>query len=99
MRKRWPEKIKEIRGRGLILGVQLSQDPTPIVTAARERGLLVITCGTNTLRLVPPLVIADEEIEEGLGILEEAMGVVFDHGQGGEVEGTKGQQEMAPSGR
>ena len=99
MRKRWPEKIKEIRGRGLILGVQLSQDPTPIVTAARERGLLVITCGTNTLRLVPPLVIADEEIEEGLGILEEAMGVVFDHSDEIEVAGTKGQQEMAPNGR
>lgn len=99
MRKRWPERIKEIRGRGLILGVQLSQDPTPIVTAARERGLLVITCGTNTLRLVPPLVIADEEIEEGLGILEEAMAVVFDQSGETEVQGTKGQQEMAPNGR
>lgn len=98
--QRWPDTIKEIRGRGLILGVQLSRDPTPIVTAARERGLLIITCGTNTLRLVPPLVIADGEIEEGLGILEEAMAVVLDATDDGkEVEGTKGQQEMAPQGR
>lgn len=67
------------------------------MTAARERGLLIITCGTNTLRFVPPLVISEEEIEEGLGILGAAMEVVFE--RGGAVEGTRGQQEMAPGGR
>jgi len=67
------------------------------VTAARERGLLVITCGTNTLRFVPPLIISEVEIEEGLGILGQAMEVVV--GKGEEVEGTMGQQEMAPRGR
>ncbi len=97
LKLRFPSQIKEIRGRGLILGVQLDQDPTRIVTAARERGLLIITCGTNTLRFVPPLVISEEEIEEGLGILGEAMRVVFEGGGG--AEGTRGQQEMAPGGR
>lgn len=58
----------------------------------------MITCGTNTLRFVPPLVISEREIEEGCGILEKAMEVVFGEG-GEEVEGTKGQQEMAPAGR
>ena len=103
LRRRFPSHISEIRGRGLILGLQLDNtDPTPIVTAARERGLLVITCGTNTLRFVPPLTISEEEIREGLRILEEAMAVVF-KGVGGvngqRIEGTKGQQEMAPEGR
>lgn len=97
LRSRFPSQVKEIRGRGLLLGIQLDQDPTPIVTAARERGLLIITCGTNTLRLVPPLVISEEEIHEGLGILEEAMAVVFDMKEA--VEGTRGQQEMAPKDR
>ena len=97
LRKRFPDVIGEVRGRGLILGVQLTQDPTPIVTAARERGLLIITCGTNTLRLVPPLVISNEEIEEGLGILEQAMEVALNPKE--HVHGTKGQQEMAPPGR
>lgn len=73
----YPDLVTEVRGRGLILGLQLSRDPTPIVTAARERGLLVITAGTNTLRFVPPLIIRDEEIEEGLRILGEAMRVVI----------------------
>lgn len=94
---RYPSLITEIRGRGLILGLQLSQDPTPIVTAARERGLLIITCGTNTLRFVPPLIINEGEIEEGLRILTEAMEAVV--GRGERWEGTRGQQEMAPPGR
>ncbi|KAF2762087.1 acetylornithine and succinylornithine aminotransferase [Pseudovirgaria hyperparasitica] len=89
-----------VRGKGLILGLQLTVDPAPVVTAARERGLLVITCGTNTLRFVPPLVISEAEIDEGMGILGEAMAVVFGRGDGqgegeGEgVPGTEGQQEM-----
>ncbi|KAI0853811.1 putative acetylornithine aminotransferase precursor [Daldinia vernicosa] len=73
MRERYPDLITEIRGKGLILGVQLTQDPSPIVKAARERGLLVITCGTNTLRFVPPLTVSQDEIESGLNILEEAI--------------------------
>ena len=73
LRQKFPELISEVRGRGLILGLQLSEDPTPIVTAARERGILIITAGTNTLRFVPSLTISDAEIEEGLVILEEAI--------------------------
>jgi len=92
IQRRFPKIVQEVRGRGLILGLQLNSDPTPVITAARERGLLVITCGTNTLRFVPPLIISDEEIASGMRVLEEAMAVVFKEQQA--VEGTKGQQEM-----
>lgn len=81
LQARFPALVKETRGRGLHLGLQLSQDPTPIVTAARERGLLVITAGTNTLRFVPPLTITEAEIEEGMTILGEAMRVVVEPGE------------------
>ncbi|KIW06425.1 uncharacterized protein PV09_02873 [Verruconis gallopava] len=77
LQQMYPSQIKEIRGRGLILGLQLSEDPTPIVNAARERGLMIITCGTNTLRFVPPLIITEQEIEQGMQILKQAMGAVF----------------------
>ncbi|KAL2185522.1 acetylornithine and succinylornithine aminotransferase [Thermothelomyces heterothallicus CBS 203.75] len=73
LRARFPDLVQEVRGRGLILGLQLTEDPAPIVKAARERGLLVITAGTNTLRFVPSLVMSEEEIKEGLAILEEAI--------------------------
>lgn len=92
IKSRFPNVVSEVRGKGLILGLQLKEDPTPVITAARERGLLVITCGTNTLRFVPPLIIKKEEIDEGMAILEEAMSVVFKEGQ--DIEPTKGQQEM-----
>lgn len=93
----YPKTITEIRGRGLILGLQLSTDPAPFITAARERGLLIITAGKNTLRFVPPLVISREEIKEGLQILGEAMRAVLEDHE--PVQGTKGQQEMIPPGR
>ncbi|KAI1439081.1 acetylornithine and succinylornithine aminotransferase [Xylaria sp. CBS 124048] len=73
IRQQFPQLIGDVRGRGLILGVQMTQDPSPIIKAARERGLLVITCGTNTLRLVPPLTISEDEIQIGLGILSDAI--------------------------
>lgn len=73
LRERFPKVVGEIRGQGLILGVQLDRDPAGLVKAARERGLLVITAGTNTLRLVPPLVLQRDVAEEGLGILERAV--------------------------
>lgn len=90
--QRFPTVVQEVRGRGLILGLQLGTDPTPVITAARERGLLVITCGTNTLRFVPPLIISDEEIDKGMAILEDAMVSVFEQQEA--VKGTPGQQEM-----
>lgn len=73
LRDKYPDVITEIRGLGLILGAQLASDPNPIVEAARNLGLLVITAGTNTLRFVPPLTISEAEIQEGLGLLDQAI--------------------------
>ncbi|KAK3321384.1 putative acetylornithine aminotransferase precursor [Cercophora scortea] len=73
LQTKYPGLISEIRGKGLILGVQLTEDPAGIVKAARERGLLVITAGTNTLRFVPSLLVTEGEIQKGLGILEQAI--------------------------
>lgn len=97
LQRRFPQLITEVRGRGLILGLQLTRDPTPIVTAARERGLLIITCGTNTLRFVPPLIISEQEIKDGLAILADSMQAATE--ADASIPGTKGQQEMAPPGR
>ena len=47
-----------------------------IVDAAFERGLLLLSCGLygNVVRLLPPLTISDEELEDGLGLLDDALG-------------------------
>ncbi|GAO17399.1 hypothetical protein UVI_02024220 [Ustilaginoidea virens] len=73
LRARFPALVADVRGRGLLLGLQLTEDPGAVVTAARERGLLVITAGTNTLRFVPSLLVSDDEIQLGLDILGDAI--------------------------
>ncbi|KAK4947985.1 acetylornithine aminotransferase [Elasticomyces elasticus] len=97
LEEKFPGVISEVRGRGLIVGYQLSDEAkgkaTEIITAARERGLLVITAGDGVVRIVPPLTISHEEINKGLVILEQAMDVVFNKPE--DVKDTKGQQEMA----
>ncbi|ODV90779.1 hypothetical protein CANCADRAFT_2505 [Tortispora caseinolytica NRRL Y-17796] len=76
LKSKYSNMITEVRGRGLFLGLQLNRDPADIITAARERGLLIITAGTNTLRFLPPLNIEKSLIKEGLEILDEALSVV-----------------------
>lgn len=71
--KNYPQVVSGVRGRGLLLGLQLTTDPTPYVKAAAESGLLLITCGTNTIRLVPALNIPDSTIEEGMAILHKVF--------------------------
>lgn len=76
-----PDLVDSLRGRGLILGIQLKSVGSKsssdiaglVVTRAREKGLLIITAGEGTIRLVPPLNIPDEAVSQGLDILEEAM--------------------------
>jgi len=66
-------RISEVRGRGLLWGIELSEPAAPFVTAARERRLLVVTAGSNVLRIIPPLVISRDELERGVAILEDVL--------------------------
>ena len=62
----YPEVFAEVRGHGLLLGVQCVPPAELVLTAARENGLLTVMSGENVLRLLPPLTISHEEIKEGL---------------------------------
>jgi predicted acetylornithine/succinylornithine family transaminase len=66
-------RVKEVRGRGLMWGLELTDIAAPVLTAARERHLLVLTAGPNVIRIVPPLTISREEIERGATILAEVL--------------------------
>jgi len=72
--------VGEVRGLGPMLALELCE-PTPDVArattaAAFAKGLLLLSCGLdgNVIRLLPPLTASDEELELGLGLLEEALG-------------------------
>ena len=77
--------IGDVRGRGAMVAIELTRpgtlDPDAAATAAVAKachadGLVVLTCGTygNVLRLLPPMVMPDHLLDEGLGILEKAFG-------------------------
>ncbi len=61
--------IREVRGRGLLLGAALDGSAGDVVSACRERGLLVLSAGEDVLRLAPPLTVGGAEVEEALGVL------------------------------
>ncbi len=61
----YPELFEEVRGRGLLLGLKLKVEPRALVEHLRDsHGLLTVSGGDNTLRIVPPLVIDDSHIDE-----------------------------------
>jgi acetylornithine/N-succinyldiaminopimelate aminotransferase len=62
--------VREVRGRGLILGMELTIPGGDIVVKALERGLLINCTVGNVLRFVPPLIISRAEIDEAMEILE-----------------------------
>lgn len=64
------DAIKEHRGIGLMHGLELNVPVGEIVNKALEKGLIVISAGCNTLRMVPPLIVTKEEIDDMLKILE-----------------------------
>lgn len=68
--EKFPQQILEVRGRGLMLGIQLTDEPGELVSILRENGLLAVGAAGQTLRLLPPLTISQDEIEEGLNILK-----------------------------
>jgi acetylornithine/N-succinyldiaminopimelate aminotransferase len=66
--------IREVRGRGLLIGIGLSRMVGPLVDACREAGLLVLSAGEQVLRLAPPLIVEERECDRALGIIDAVLG-------------------------
>lgn len=69
--------IIDIRGVGLMWGIELNTDSGPVVDEARTRGLLVNRTGGTVVRLLPPLVITESEIDRAVDILDVSLGQVL----------------------
>jgi len=76
IRAKHPKAVKEVRGRGLLVGLDLVPPVGDAVAACRERGLLVLTAGDNTLRLAPALIVSEKEIAEACAIIDVALKAV-----------------------
>ena len=66
--------IRAVRGRGLLIGVELDRPAGPVVDACRDAGLLALTAGERVLRLTPPLIVEPADCERALAIVGAALG-------------------------
>jgi acetylornithine/N-succinyldiaminopimelate aminotransferase len=66
-------KIVEIRGKGLMIGVELNCEVKEIIADCIHNGVLFLSAGKNVIRMLPPLIISYEEIDEALNTLSEAL--------------------------
>jgi acetylornithine/N-succinyldiaminopimelate aminotransferase len=65
--------IEDVRGEGLLIGVQLSVDPLPVVSKCRENGLLVIKAGHHTIRFIPPLIVTKKDIDKAVTLFGKTL--------------------------
>jgi 4-aminobutyrate aminotransferase len=99
--RQWPSRhpiVGDVRGRGLMIGIEIVKDQATrgpagawrdrIVELAFERGLLVLGCGETSIRLAPPLIVHEQEAAIALDILEECIAAVEKEYAGAEVLAT-----------
>jgi 4-aminobutyrate aminotransferase len=82
LKARYPV-IGDVRGKGLMIGMELITDPTTkaparalsdaVLTRAYHQGLLLLGCGLSTVRFIPPLMIGRAHVDEAMGMLEAAL--------------------------
>ncbi len=66
--------VEEVRGLGLMLGLELRCDVHNIILKTTDKGLLILDAGRNILRFLPPLVIEKEQIDKAIAVLDEVIG-------------------------
>jgi len=72
LRDEHPLIIEDIRGMGLMMGIQCKVPNGDLQSAAHDEKLLTLTAGDNVVRLLPPLIVSDEELSEGIERLHRA---------------------------
>lgn len=67
------EKVVDIRGIGLMIGIEVTIPPSEVVEAMAQAGVVVLTAGHNVVRLLPPLTLTVEQLKTGVAILKESL--------------------------
>jgi acetylornithine aminotransferase/acetylornithine/N-succinyldiaminopimelate aminotransferase len=73
VRARQPKAATAVRGRGLLVGMDLVPPVGDVISACRQRGLLALSAGDNTLRLAPPLVVDEASVRRAVEIIDQAL--------------------------
>jgi len=72
LKDRHPSVIAEVRGQGLMMGLKTHVPSADFIAAARDAKVILIGAGDNVARLLPPLIVTEDEIAEGIARLETA---------------------------
>jgi len=67
------DRVRHVRGRGLMVGVELKEKVAPFIGALRTAGLLTISGGPNVVRLLPPLIVGEGDVDEAVGLFAEVL--------------------------
>lgn len=73
LQARYPVEILDVRGQGLMIGVEFSMTVAPLLTRLAENGILAITSGEKVMRLLPPLIVEESHIQEFISALDRAI--------------------------
>ncbi len=65
--------VREVRGRGLLIGIELRNKVAPVLRGLQQRGVLALPAGATVLRLLPPLVISDDDLWAAVEAIEETL--------------------------
>ncbi len=76
LKEKYPKIIKEIRGRGLLIGIQLHKDQTKFIKKLMDNRLLTIRAAENVVRILPPLNVKKSEIHQALKIIDKVCAQV-----------------------
>jgi acetylornithine/N-succinyldiaminopimelate aminotransferase len=68
-----PDKVKEVRGLGLMQGMELTIPAGDVVAKALQAGVVLISAGTNIIRFVPPLIVEKEHIDKMINVLDDVL--------------------------
>ena len=71
------DQVLEVRGDGLMVGLVLDVPAADLVEKCREMGLLACVAGGNTMRFLPPLIVSDDELEEAVDIISDALDMLY----------------------
>ena len=75
------DQLLEVRGKGLMLGLVVDGDAKKVVANMQAQGVLALTAGTNVVRFLPPLVLKEEDLEEAIDMIGDALNATFGEGE------------------
>ena len=71
------EKVLEVRGKGLMLGLVVDADAAEVIESLQAQGILALTAGKNVVRFLPPLILSEDALEEAVDMIDDALDCAF----------------------